>query len=103
MNGVTYGGVLIYRDRPQDLFVATEAAPQEEVSRRGKGGAPMKAEDAFVREMVRVAVLDGFDTRLELTKHMKEWCSTTYGDKAPSDRSIERWVERWCPAEIPRG
>jgi hypothetical protein len=67
-----------------------------------KGGAPRKVEDAFIREMVRFAALDGFDTRLQLTKHMKEWCAATSGDAAPSDRSVERWVERWCPYEIPK-
>lgn len=95
-HGVSYGGVrILAAGSLGKLFAETEAAS------RGAGGAPLKIDDAFIREMVRFAVLDGFDTRLELVKHMKSWAGITYGDKVPSDRSIERYVERWCPAEIP--
>jgi len=58
--------------------------------------------DEFIQEMIRLALKpDGFETRKELEAHMKQWCANTSGDKAPSDRSIERWVKRYCPPELP--
>lgn len=69
---------------------------------KGNGGPEPRHGDEFIQEIVRLALTpDGFDTRKQLEEHMKGWCSRTMGDSIPSDRSIERWVRRYCPPELP--
>jgi hypothetical protein len=69
--------------------------------RRAVGGrSPTFDWDAFTVEVVRFALLDGFDTRRELMQHMAGWCAINWPEQ-PSERTLRAEVAKRCPPEVP--
>jgi hypothetical protein len=57
--------------------------------------------DDFIQEMLRFALVEDCPTRKVLSDHMKSWCLDARGDQVPTDRTIERWVQRYWPPTLP--
>jgi hypothetical protein len=63
-----------------------------------RGGRPATYDwEAFAREVVRVAnTPDGLGSRSDLTKHMQEWCMTTWGCE-PSESQLRAKIRELWP------
>jgi hypothetical protein len=83
--------------------VAAGNAAAAQASHRGIGGRrPVYDWSAFIREVVRFANFDGFETRAELTDHMREWCLHNWPpDGQPDPETLRRKIKELCPPEIP--
>ena len=78
----------------RDTFLAQLLLPEVEardwIRKQGKAkrrrGRPQKYDwDAFWREIVKVADMDGLpETKAELVEHMSEWCAITWGEEPAS-------------------
>ena len=108
-HGVTYHGVRVFAaaEAPADNVPLAPAVSAQEIAlstKKSPAGAPRKYDDQFidhfVREIVRLALTpDGFETKRQLKKHMVDWCSKSFPD-GPDDRTIGRFIDRFCPPEI---
>lgn len=78
---------------------ASAAPPHPPTPIKDVGGRPSKIPDAFTKEIVRIADLDGIDSKRALTKRMLEWSAQHYPDI--DERTVRRWVAKFCPDEIP--
>jgi hypothetical protein len=72
------------------------------IKEQNKGGRPQVHDwDAFDREVVRVANLDGFDPdprrcRTEMTHRMTQWCAANW-PKEPAQSQIRVRLARLLP------
>lgn len=88
------------------------AESQMERPKGGKvGRPPHPAYKKFVKEMIRVADLDGLaqshdgqDPKDEFRARMKEWLKANFADNMPGDTTIREWVhDLWpTPQEHPK-
>lgn len=94
-HGLTLSGVRVYLAEAQGV-VAPIPSPA-----RGRGGAPPQYDwEGFTREVVRFACLDGFRTRTELMRHMRDWCAATWPEQ-PDERTLQRKVKEHCTSDFP--
>lgn len=95
----TYSAVRVFEVDASDQ---TPPSGNDGSTAKERSGPEPRHGDPFIQEMLRFALHpDGFQSRKQLTDHMKEWCAKTLGDQAPAGRSIERWIGRYCPPELP--
>jgi hypothetical protein len=102
----------VLREWPEGCDPATGAAPAGEgpqqraaeppaPSERARGGRPPTYDwDAMTREAVRVANLDGFETRAALAKHLRDWVATNWQEQ-PDERTLRREIAKRCPSDLP--
>ena len=95
--GAAYHGVRIRKSRPSDLFRAREQTKGS----KNKGGRPPSFDWLpFYQEAIRFALTpDGFNTRAELSAHMKAWCANSWADQ-PDESTLGKKVSEICPPEL---
>lgn len=108
-DGSGYVGARFQTDEVARLWPAQESAATRPLplpttsaeAHRARGGRAESYDwKAFTREVVRFALLDGFNTRRELTQHMEHWCATNWAEP-PSERSLRDKIKELCPPEVP--
>ena len=95
----TYGAIRVL-DSPLPAETSAQAGNIEPRESKQATRGPEHGDD-FIQELLRFAIVEGCNARRELTDHMKRWCATERADRTPSDRTIERWVERYWPTGLP--
>lgn len=77
-----------------------ETVNDQRAAGRNRGGRPPKWDwAAFDKEMIRLANHpDGLPQRLDLTKHMLNWCVSQWGDH-PADSEVRKRISERYPAE----
>lgn len=80
------------------LSPPAKAQSRDDTQTHDPGGRPKKFnEDAVIRELIRLADLDGLPpTKAELQRHILEWCQTTFNEE-PSLSTVKRWLAKWSP------
>ncbi|MFN8891579.1 MAG: hypothetical protein ACK52P_08935 [Alphaproteobacteria bacterium] len=81
----------------QPLTVPEASVPKRGAGRQQSGGRPPhRAQDAFIRELVRLADLDRLpEAPLHTQKEMMEWVALEFGDDAPSLTTVKDWLQRF--------
>jgi hypothetical protein len=54
----------------------------------------------LTREAIRAAILDGFDNRAALAKHLREWVTANWKEQ-PDERTLQREIAKLCPSDLP--
>jgi hypothetical protein len=78
----------------------TTGGPRSGITSRG-GAPPTYDWTAFIREALRAANLDGFETRADMAKHMLKWVAETWKYQ-PDPRTLQRKLAELYPADLPK-
>ena len=98
---LTSHGVMYTAVRVLEATTPSAVWEKPESALKGKGGRPVVHDwIAFGKEVVRLALLDGFSTRRELTAHMRDWCAQKWANP-PGDEAIRQKVIDLCPDGVP--
>ena len=87
---------LAISESPTSAQTDNEPPPTKSVG----GRLPQYDWDAFYREAVRIANLDGFATRREMAGHLRAWITANW-TKQPDERTIQRRLAKLYPSDLP--